>query len=437
MPSTFTCRLGKYLLNILDITDTWQQNYAQYEFVGADGGILDPLGLRPRTFRFRTYFFGNTSGPAKNRLYPTYANHYQFLEDMLDPAKKHAFTHPQYGQFKVRVPSIQVTHNDTHNYVEIELELIEDGLKTEFRAISQIGVDLNGRRLMAATLNGELSKMSQTMSASQLGDYSSKFIDVLSSITSQVKNVSSKVRGVMKQIDSAISVCDNFITSIEQPLNSVVSSVQYAASIPSKMIGSVQSVSDRMVAVAKSVSQSPLQMVESCRMSLDNLKDTIEPGTWRDTFVQQIRVVGAATVGRALADAFAEDERKRRGQNVRSQTSQFDVNGRRVGSSEVTYDFLTVDDIERSLYQARLIAQEALDNDRDNQPIRDMMEALVRHVDDIKLKKQRLKTITVTDMPMHLLMHTLGQTYGMAEITAKVNSIPCPNFVNGSVKVYA
>jgi hypothetical protein len=75
--------------------------------------------------------------------------------------------------------------------------------------------------------------------------------------------------------------------------------------------------------------------------------------------------------------------------------------------------------------------------DRTNQPLKDLALALVRHVDEIKLRKQQVRTIEVPSMPLHVLCVQLGQPYQQVEQYVKINpAYPCPTFAQGPVDVY-
>ena len=193
MPSKFVARMDDWLLNILDITDGYSQAIAQYEYVGADGSELDNMGARARTWRFKSYWFG-TPENKDGFQGPSYDNHVAFLESANDPAISHEFVHPKYGTVYVRIPSISILHDDRQKYCEIDLELIEDGIRENLKQVAEVDVEADAAKKQLELINEQIAARAAELEAQAMGELNSKFIDVLDNIIGQINNVAAAAR---------------------------------------------------------------------------------------------------------------------------------------------------------------------------------------------------------------------------------------------------
>ena len=436
MPSPFKAQLDDWTINILDIGDSVKSNVIQHEFINTDGALLEALGNAARVVRFKTFWFGAHEDPTVEHS-PNYSEHYGFLAKITNSFVSHTLVHPKYGTLTGKISNVTIVHNDTQSYVEIEVEFIEDGLKTDTSMISSRDMATYGAQQYANVANGQLSDLSSSLSNGGLGDLATRAIDTAQSISSQVTTYTSKVRAFVKEADEFCSMCDSFVTTITQPALSVLTAINYVGSIPSKIIGTIQNAADRVEALVSSATSTPLQLVQSFAASWSSLVGSITSSSYSDLFALHASAIGAAKMGSMLSSCYAADE-SNRARLARTMTSpSFDANGRRVGTPAAMIDIMSSTEIERSLYEVREAIEAVLTIDRTNQPLKDLALALVRHVDEIKLRKQQVRTIEVPSMPLHVLCVQLGQPYQQVEQYVKINpAYPCPTFVQGPVDVY-
>jgi hypothetical protein len=276
------------------------------------------------------------------------------------------------------------------------------------------------------------------MQSLKLTDLLNKAITTGSSMLSQVGKVTNAARTFTKSMDTFVNMCDSFASQVVQPINAVEGAINYAEDMPSRVIGSVQKVTDRLGNLVQSAASSPVQMSKNFKVSIDNLSNSITDATYGDMTRQILRVIGGAKINHMLSDIFVEDETKRATQARQMVMPSFDVNGNRIlKPNAMSFDFLSIDDIEKSLYDARSLVQDALDYDRNNQPLKDLTSTIIRYIDDIKVKKQEIKTVTINSMPYHVLCQQMGLPYDMAERLCKINpQVPCPTFASGEISVY-
>ena len=436
MPSPFKAQLDDWLINVLDISDAVKSNIIEHEFLDTDGALLESLGNGARVVKFKSFWFGSKSQDLTKHS-PTYDEHRNFLEAIADSFKTHTLIHPKYGTLSGKVRNPSIFHDDRKDYCEIDIEFVEDGLRTDVRVLSQIDMANFGAQQYAKILNGQLASTSAALSGAGIGDLATRAIDTAKSISSQVNSVTSKIRNFAKAADKFCTLVDSFATTVTQPALSALSAVNYIGSIPSKIVGTVQRAADRVEALVSAVETTPLQSAQAFNASWSSLVNSVADSAYKSVFVAQASCVGAAKLGSMMATAYAKDETNR-AKLARAMTSpSFDPNGRRVGSAATIPDILSITEVERSLYESRSTIEAALLLDRLNQPLKDMAGELVRHVDDIKLRKQQIQSVTIPAMPLHVLCLQLGQPYQQVENLIKINTkYPCPTFVQGDLDIY-
>jgi prophage DNA circulation protein len=114
----------------------------------------------------------------------------------------------------------------------------------------------------------------------------------------------------------------------------------------------------------------------------------------------------------------------------------FNERGDRV-SSQTYVDTLTVNDVDDLLYTVKTSIQTAVDADREQPELKMMSRDLTEYINTQKIQRLTVKTITVSNMPLHLICLQLGLSYQAAERLLKLNpQISCPNFVDGAIQVY-
>lgn len=442
MPSPFKAKFvintnRSYLLNMLDISDSLVMANAEYEYVGMNGSEIDPMGLRGRVMRFKTYWFGtNVEDLATDELSPTYDNHYSFLEELTDFDISPILLHPKYGSLRVRMRQATVMHNDTKDYCEIDLELVQDDILFDTRVVSDIDIAALMSKLQAKSVLDAMDKINTDLENSGLGELKSQVIDINSGILGQVRNISNKAREFCKMADSFCDMVETFSMQISQPIDELSGSITFASSIPGKLVNSAYRVADRVASLAQTANDSPTATLRSYSLATRQLVAKIAPSTYSDMLVRTVLTVCTARAARVTATMYKQDDKNRAIVARAMKSRSFDVNGNRKGRPAPVY-LMPIVEIERSLYETRSQIQDAINSDRDNDLLKQMAAVLVLHVNNIKLRRQDINNVNIPVMPLHVLTASLGLPYGMAERLLSINPrIKCPTFADQTVDVY-
>ena len=99
---------------------------------------------------------------------------------------------------------------------------------------------------------------------------------------------------------------------------------------------------------------------------------------------------------------------------------------------------MNVREIETTLYVAREMILTAVVLSRQNESLKKTARLLLQHVNIIKLERERIIRITLdNEMPLHLVCLKYGLPCQAAERILAINNISNPNFVSGSIDIYA
>jgi hypothetical protein len=128
------------------------------------------------------------------------------------------------------------------------------------------------------------------------------------------------------------------------------------------------------------------------------------------------------------------DDAKRN--QINANTKSFDLFGNRL-SIPIFQPFMTLNDLNSLLFNTRTYVQQAIVLDRGNVDLADMVNTFTVYVNQIKIKRYKLKTISVNEMPLHVLCNRVGLPYNAADDVMQLNDIPTPDFCVGDVQIYA
>jgi hypothetical protein len=431
-----------YEINILDINDSVQSNVAEYEFIGADGAKLDNLGNKARKIRFKSYWFGVNTGMQQDPINPSYYNHYAFLNDVTASSNSAwTLTHPQYGDVLGQITNITIVHNDTHDYCEIDIDFTQDGLMDQGILEQQTierAVEIQGEAVMNALSKDYLNGLK---SSAPLSVLAGKVLTAGTSIADCVGSVNAVARNFALEADQFVNGCDKFLNSVTAPITGISNTINFAADIPGRLIGSVNAAVNRVMALNKTLSITPTNLMKSIEDSCKQLAATVtSPSNLyhaNNTLYQSlIFTVFATSASLTMAGILTNDEFNRKADAANNAKKQYDANGKRINASNTT-ETLSITEIENALATCRRLTNLALQaRDKENYALKEQAATLVSYVDNIKLNKYDIKTVDVTNMPMHILCMRMGQNYGTAERFSKLNNIKNPTFTEGSVDVY-
>jgi hypothetical protein len=161
-------------------------------------------------------------------------------------------------------------------------------------------------------------------------------------------------------------------------------------------------------------------------------------GSSNDVFFQtSFRNVACAKVLGMASSLLQIDEDSRSTSLSKEKKPSFDIYGNRI--NQVVFNpFMSTNDLQSMLILIRKFAQKTMILDRLNIDAKNMSSAILQFVNDIKLKRMTVKTITVSNIPMHALLLQVGLPYQAADRILALNpDIKNPNYLSGVVKIYA
>jgi prophage DNA circulation protein len=431
---TFIASIDNFVLNIMDISDTVSHALVKYEFINTNGAVIDNMGRRPHEIKFRAYFFGyKYENIAKED--PTYLNHFFFIQSIADPTKSHVLTHPKYGEIKGYVDSYTINHDDTQNYVTIDIAFIEKDIQGAGLINSdQIGIagDLQAQIDMVQkdldTVNNELTSGGfQALIGAPL-DFSRK-------LSEQFTNVTAPCRAFLKDCDTFLTQTDMFMSNITAPLTSINNAVNFTNDVPSRLLGSINSACDRLFQSFVGLSNLPTQFINNATTGLLNFHDTITGGH-AEFFQTHFIKLAAASLAVQTGNVLVADESSRDLALTQEHKKSFDVAGNRVNSVKIPTVLSSVQ-LDDMLFTVRNFIQMAIVADRDNQNLKDMAANLINYVNNVKLKKQSQVTMTTSNIPLHLFCLQMGLPYNAVNRIALLNKgITNPTFTEGTLQTY-
>lgn len=440
----FRATLDNYELNILDISDTLNSAIAKHEYANTNGAQLYNMGNRPREIRFKTYWFGIGPTFGSTLQQPNYLNHYQFLTDMSDFTKDHELIHPKYGRIIGMVESLSTMHNDTQDYVEIDIGFVERDIKTTGFITDTQSIANKIEQIQIALVKADISRLNSQFGASGFSSILGKAVDASKSLAAQFRNVTNTVRDFLKECDTVINKFETIEADITAPISVIDNAIDFTADVPSRILGTFQHATDRVMSSFGKLSNLPAQFSNNVAMYNRTLWDSIT-GEHANFFRVGFASCSAGNLAAQSSKYMQADENNRATLAIQANKNSFDAAGNRINNVTTT-PVMSVTDIELQLYIIRQYIQDVLDYmrvdiagyDSNNQSLKEIAAALVVYVDTVKLQKQQIVSMTINNLPLHLLLNSLGQPYNSAEQILKLNPwIKNPTFTEGIVQVYA
>lgn len=433
MPAT----LNGIALDLETISDSFDKALAEHHIPFSDMTLVQDMGLKARRIRFRCYFWSDT-----------YETHKDLLR-LLWGKQDFELNHPEYGLLNGKVANINVRHDDRQQVAEIDIDFIV--------GVSSISVgtstDIAGEADELAA-DGYIEVQESYRDALVADGVPVEIVDMEldpgMGILEQVTAVSSDVRQYLKKIDAMETAISDFCADITSPVDSLVSTVEFAASIPGRIVGKIASTVEKLTVRFITLSNAP-----------DRFLDSIVNQLARFTYPAESSLFGSAStagdiiplVDQAAADAylstssiglshvlsqiFSDDEPVRLSQMQAEYVQVFDDNGRMIRDTDVDLP-LNVRQIESGLDTVRRVAEMAVAADRGIESVKLISDALLDHVVRVKLEVEKIITIDVeNEVPMHLVCLEYGLPYRAAERILRINRVQHPNFVRGGMDIYA
>lgn len=422
MADKYPAKLDHIDLEIENIEDSFEKSIAKYEFPYRDGALLEDMGLNARSIKIRCYFYNET-----------YETHKELVEHL---KKKELFEllHPKYGLLKGSVESVSVRHDDRLRTAEIDISFVENFI-TAVEPQRHVNVELSTEQAFQRG-QFELIEEFEADVKDDLGteamDILTKELDPLMTITEQFSGISMKARGYLKEVDSFVSGLTGTLSDITNPVDSVLSLINFPNTLAGITIGSLARTLERFVVLYDALKSSPTRFLNSLKNSFNSIAGLYPK------FSKHTRIASAQRRALELAYIYKEDETRRQQVRKLEKIKSFDAIGNYVKPKPVK-PIMAINEIEAMLAEVRTDIQTSVDESRQTQSLKDMAVTLLTHVNSIKLEREKIVVVEIdNEMPLHLVCLKYGLPYNYAERIHSINYIKNPNFTpSGEVRIYA
>jgi len=422
MADKYKATLHGIPLEIQDINDEFSKAIAKYEFPYRDGALLEDMGQKARTIKFRCYFYEESYEWHKSVI------------TLLDYQGEVELMHPKYGMVKGSIESVSIRHDDREQTAEIDINFVEKLIGLEPDAQAHIEIE---SAVEACFVTGQAEQMDEYCAdvtgelGVEAGTILSKVLDPAQSVLSQFTAISLTARNYLKQVDTYIATCRATLSVITNPANSLISTIEYGVNLPGLVIGSIAQAVERYAILYESLKTAPVRFCGSLRTSFALLEAASGP------FEKNTKIACSQRLAIELGYIYKSDESYRSQLKRSEKLKSFDALGNYVGSGSASA-IMTINEIEQTLAAARTDLQAAVNVSRGLQSLKDMARDLLEHVNKIKIEREKILTVEEDiSIPLHLLCLKHGLPYNYAERVHAINNIRHPNFTQGNVRIYA
>lgn len=424
-------------LDIFEISDRVERAIVVHDLPYRDGAILEDLGSHARVVNIRCAFYEHAVIRLGLELPPTYSNHFLFL-DAIQNDDVVEFHHPKYGVMKGKVQNIDVINNQLDEYAQVSFAFIE-GLEElpsppAFEVVSAVNDAF--RSAQGLQLDAIKNSIKAALDASTAVEVLDQAVDFTQDMADQITGVSNIAREFIRAVDTIVNKFDSILGNIEQPAKSILTTITYTQDLPGRLLYSVAQTTERYQQLYAGIEGTPVTYVQSFMGGMEAMKAAFVGYAQETLAVDQVTALKAQWGCIMGARVLRTDEDSRDELRMKEAEKTFDLEGNLVGSI-VLPNIMTVTDIERILYDTKTAAQDTIDAARDNRALKLEISALQDFVNNTKLERIRLKTISISNMPLHVVCLQQGLSYQMAERILKLNpKIKNPTFVDGDIDVY-
>lgn len=427
--STYRAQIDDFSFEIKSdgVSDAWTKNVVEYNIPFSSGASLDSLGVKSRPIRFVAIFRKEN-----------YESHQAFIAHALID-QYNTLIHPVYGPVTGMIKSLSVAHDDRLNYCEISIEFVEEAVESASPVYAPSITQLTEEALVAGQLQciaNLQAELSAGLGAGAAGALAQDLDPESETALLNQMNLSLVQRIYLRPVEDMIAKLNSILPEVARPSDSILSSINYGLSLPGLAIQALSMAMERCAIVAVS-SGSPLSFVASFRSNVDSLTSGYS------MLIEYIKTVAAQIECMTIAKLYQADEENRSKLEKIENTTVWGEDGRLKYIPELP-PVLTMDGLELSLTLVCEDIQAAINQIREGSGsiqtifgLKKMSDALKEHVNEVKLKRERIVTIMVLDpVPVHLLCLQYGLPYMAAERICAINNFWCPNFISGEVKIY-
>lgn len=427
MSDLYAAQLDGFALEIETTDDALEKAIVRHEYPFKDGAFLEDMGQKARVVRFRCYFWDDGADRA------TYDTHHKLLKH-LQSQETSELVHPKYGPLRGCVESMSVRHDDRERTAEIDIVFVQ-GLLDEDDDTGHEDVAAGSEEAFDSSIVEQKHAFTDEVTAA-LGAEApailAKTLDPDRSIVEQFPEVSIKARAYLKGVESYVSTLETTLNIITNPASSLISTINYGATLAGRVIGSLSRTVERYALLYSSLQTAPARFMDGLLFALEGLAAS------SGKFSRTTKIAGASHAALQAAYLYRADEAVRSAQKKNEGLRPFDALGNYAPPESAPGQTMTVHELEGSLAAVRGSLQEAIDLSRQNTSLKQQALRLQTHVNSIKLEREKITRVRLDNpMPLHLLCLRHGLPYNAADRLLSINAIKNPNCVSGEVNIYA
>lgn len=419
------------------IDDSFSKALAKYEFPYRDQALLEDMGLNARQVKLRCYFYNDT-----------YEDHEKLVALLYDQ-KSFELQHPVYGLLSGSIDIVSVRKDDRERTAEIDISFVEGD--TDVEPTVFVDVETGAEDLYQTGLEEGYEEFSVN-AADALGAEApsilDKVLDPALGILEQFTEISQAARAYVKKVDAVVRQFESALSAVTTPANALISTIDFTANLPGRVIGSVAKVAHRYGILYESIKGAPDRFLQSLKDGLTVLEASVFPDHSMSSYTRDdndadthtwkmLKNVVALEAGLQSGYCFSTDEENRQVQKRAEGVKSFDALGNYIEPQTVDA-VMNIREIETTLYIAREMIRAAVELSRQNESLKKTARLLLQHVNVIKLERERIIRVDLdNEMPLHLVCLKYGLPYQAAARILAINNISNPNFVSGSIDIYA
>jgi len=436
----YDATIDGYSLEIEHLDDTFEKAIARHEFPNSNGALIEDMGQKARTIRFRSYFWDDGADHF------TYADHIDFLNH-LHSQELFELVHPMYGPLKGCVESVSVHQDDRQMAAEIDISFVEDAA-SDIPDVAYENVDSAAESAYQDGQEEQQTALVEDVSIELAADkgFLETSLDGTITLHAQFVGVTQYARELVKEVDIYVAQFEAVLTDVVNPANSLLATIHFTENLPGRTLGGIARAVERTAFVASGAQNGPARIIANVEIELRALEVaffTFSPHSTkparaiRAILARALKVACARQLALSAAYVYADDEASRNAQrNIESATA-FDVLGHYTPPPAAD-PVMNARELEASLAAVRTYIQEAIDATRGVCSLNDLARLLLQHVYDVKLERERMVAVTLDNpLPLHLVCLKYGLPYNYAERITGINLIPEPNSTSGEVSIYA
>ena len=251
MTDTYQPSLFGFPLEIEIIDDGFEKSIAQYEFPYRDGALLEDMGQKARTVKFRCFFYNET-----------YADHLNFL-DALSVQDLTEFTHPKYGIIEGCVKTVAVHADERQQTAQIDVTFVENlGGYVSPQVYEDVQASAEEDFIQGQSdMTDDVTNDMQTALGPESTYVAGVTLDPTQPLLSQFTGLSQKATAYVAQVQNSLNTLNGLQSQITNPVNSLVGTTSFDTNLPGLVVGTIAKAAERCAIAASYSSNLPSGMV--------------------------------------------------------------------------------------------------------------------------------------------------------------------------------